>query len=123
MQQHHIIIALSVVVLLLALNMVRGKGKKQENFAVMFPLVSNMTQAEQQAAMAQPSCSQATAALCQDAKGKDLSLYNNSYLLSNVQSACGANYPVYSACAAQDPSFGNNIPMLLGGTHMNKYGN
>ena len=95
-----------------------------EPYAQQFPLQSGMSQAQMQAALSNNTCSAAVNTLCSEAKGQDLVLpvKNLSGYLSDVKAACGGDFPAYGACAAQDPTFGLNTSMVLGGTHNDKFG-
>ena len=121
MEQHTIILILAVIVFICSIWLAyKGSSNDDtiENYA--FNSVTSMTPAQVQAAMGQQTCASATATLCAAAKGQNLSFPTKdlSSELSDVATACGPQFPVYGVCAASDPNFGVNLPMVLGGTNV-----
>ncbi len=122
-----IILVLAAIIFLVSMwmaNCGKGAASPYERYQQPFPLQSNLNQEQIQQALSNGQCSAAVNTLCSEAKGQNLVLptKNLSGYLSDVQSSCGAEFPVYGVCAQQDPSFGINTPMILGGTHSNTFG-
>jgi len=125
MEDHTVILILATIIFIVCLWMVYCSKSSAQNYAERyqqsFPSASSMSQAQINAALGNKQCSMAVDNLCSEAKGQNLLLptKNLSNSLSQVQAACGADFPPYAVCAAKDPNFGVNTPMLLGGTHTN----
>ncbi len=112
MNQHTIILVLSVLVLLLTVHITR---KSTEQFST---LVTSMTPAEIQAAAKQPACSQALAAYYElpDTQQRFMNINPASIpALINIDTNCGSQFPADIAMPV------NRMNFALGGTHENKY--
>ena len=119
LDQHTIILVLAILILSVAIWMVMCKA---EPFEQLFPFASTLTPEQVADKLADNTCAAAVSNLCAEAKGQNLFIPSKdlSGPLSAVQSACGSDFPPYSVCAAQDPQFGINTPLIRGGTHKNQ---
>ena len=87
-----------------------------------YPLISTMSNSQVQASLAQPQCAQALNAYCPLACSSQNVLAGQSFAnqLQNIQDSCGKQFPALGACAMKNSSC-QTMPMILGGTHANKY--
>jgi hypothetical protein len=112
MNQHVIILVLSVLVLLLSVHITR---KSSENFST---LITSMTPQEIQAAAQQPACNQALKAYYDQPDIQQRFMNLNAATVSalvDVDNSCGSQFPVDFAMP------NNRMNSALGGTHHNKY--
>ena len=111
-----------LIVVILILTIVLVSKKKAEGFANAWSAnsITQMTPAQVQQAASMPSCAAATAQYCQVAAlgPQRVSPAAYSAAASQVNAACGQQFPVNAVCAQSNPNFQLNPDnFALGGTH------
>jgi hypothetical protein len=103
-KEHMIIVVLSLVVLILSIVLVAHK--RSEGYTSYYNLRSTMTPAQVTAALAQPACSTSTQNYC-TATATSQYPFNTDFVpqMTEVMSACGAQFPIAGACAQSNPNY------------------